>query len=96
MLAIFLIPTALCFAFGDVVGDRRQGRTLLWAMSLIFAVCVAVVMWAEVQGNPHLMAFGADSNINMEGKESRFWRAGHESLFRRHHSSILRGCRCNA
>ncbi|MGO0764608.1 potassium-transporting ATPase subunit KdpA, partial [Citrobacter freundii] len=52
MLAIFLIPTALCFAFGDVVGDRRQGRTLLWAMSLIFVVCVAVVMWAEVQGNP--------------------------------------------
>ncbi|MEB2417943.1 potassium-transporting ATPase subunit KdpA [Citrobacter sp. R-1.5.2] len=72
MWAIFLIPTALCFAFGDVVGDRRQGRTLLWAMSLIFVVCVVVVMWAEVQGNPHLMAFGADSNINMEGKESRF------------------------
>lgn len=72
MLAIFLIPTALCFAFGDVVGDRRQGRTLLWAMSLIFVVCVAVVMWTEVQGNPHLIAFGADSNINMEGKESRF------------------------
>ena len=72
MLAIFLIPTALCFAFGDVVGDRRQGRTLLWAMSLIFVVCVAVVMWAEVQGNPRLIAFGADSNINMEGKESRF------------------------
>ncbi|WP_413596401.1 potassium-transporting ATPase subunit KdpA [Citrobacter youngae] len=72
MLAIFLIPTALCFAFGDVVCDRRQGRTLLWAMSLIFVVCVTVVMWAELQGNPHLMAFGADSNINMEGKESRF------------------------
>ncbi|MDA8517661.1 potassium-transporting ATPase subunit KdpA [Citrobacter sp. Igbk 16] len=72
MLAIFLIPAALCFAFGDVVGDRRQGRTLLWAMSLIFVVCVAVVMWAEVQGNPHLMTLGADSNINMEGKESRF------------------------
>lgn len=72
MLAIFLIPTALCFAFGEVVGDRRQGRTLLWAMSLIFVICVAVVMWAEVQGNPHLMQLGADSNINMEGKESRF------------------------
>lgn len=72
MLAIFLIPTALCFAFGDAVGDRRQGRTLLWAMSLIFVVCVAVVMWAEVQGNPHLLSLGADSSINMEGKESRF------------------------
>lgn len=72
MLAIFLIPTALCFAFGDAVGDRRQGRTLLWAMSLIFVVCVAVVMWAEVQGNPQLLSLGADSSINMEGKESRF------------------------
>ena len=56
MLAIFLIPTALCFAFGVVTGDRRVG----------------VVMWAEVQGNPHLLALGADSSINMEGKESRF------------------------
>ncbi|WHP30065.1 potassium-transporting ATPase subunit KdpA [Trabulsiella odontotermitis] len=72
MLAIFLIPAALCFAFGDAVGDRGQGRTLLWAMSIIFVVAVAVVMWAETQGNPHLMALGADSNINMEGKESRF------------------------
>ncbi|QMI04544.1 potassium-transporting ATPase subunit KdpA [Citrobacter sp. RHB25-C09] len=72
MLAIFLIPAALCFAFGDAVGDRRQGRMLLWAMSLIFIVCVAVVMWAEVQGNPHLLPLGADSSLNMEGKESRF------------------------
>lgn len=72
MLAIFLIPAALCFAFGDAAGDRRQGRMLLWAMSLIFTVCVAVVMWAEVQGNPRLLQFGADSTLNMEGKESRF------------------------
>lgn len=72
MLAIFIIPAALCFAFGDVVGDHRQGRMLLGAMSLIFVVCVAVVMWAEVQGNPHLLAFGADSSLNMEGKETRF------------------------
>ncbi|MES0294799.1 potassium-transporting ATPase subunit KdpA [Citrobacter amalonaticus] len=72
MLAIFLIPAALCFAFGDAAGDRRQGRMLLWTMSLIFTVCVAVVMWAEVQGNPHLLQFGADSTLNMEGKESRF------------------------
>ena len=72
MLAIFLIPTALCFAFGEVTGDRRQGRMLLWAMSVIFVICVGVVMWAEVQGNPHLLALGADSSINMEGKESRF------------------------
>ncbi|PXW34837.1 K+-transporting ATPase ATPase A chain [Klebsiella oxytoca] len=72
MLAIFLIPAALCFAFGEVVGDRRQGRAILWAMTLIFIVCVAVVMWAETRGNPHLLSLGADSSLNMEGKESRF------------------------
>jgi K+-transporting ATPase ATPase A chain len=72
MWAIFLIPAALCFAFGDVVNDRRQGRAILWAMSLIFIVCVALVMWAEWQGNSHFLALGADSAINMEGKESRF------------------------
>lgn len=72
MLAIFLIPAALCFAFGDVVGDRRQGHAILWAMALIFIVCVAVVMWAETHGNPHLLQLGTDSSLNMEGKESRF------------------------
>ncbi len=41
-------------------------------MSLIFVVCVALVMWAEWSGNGHFMQLGANSNINMEGKESRF------------------------
>jgi len=72
MLAIFLIPCALCFAFGEAVGDRRQGNALVWAMSLIFVVCVAVVMYAELAGNPHFTALGADSPANMEGKETRF------------------------
>ena len=72
MVAIFLLPTALCFAFGRSVGDSRQGHALLWAMVLIFSIAAAVVMYAELQGNPHLMALGADSNGNMEGKESRF------------------------
>ncbi|MGK9172297.1 potassium-transporting ATPase subunit KdpA [Yokenella regensburgei] len=72
MLAIFLIPTALCFAFGDAVSDRRQGHAILWAMSVIFVICVAVVMWAEWQGNPHFLTAGADSAANMEGKETRF------------------------
>ena len=71
MLAIFLIPAALCFAFGDAVGDRRQGQMLLWAMSIIFVICAGVVMWAELQGNPHFLTLGGDSAINMEGKESR-------------------------
>lgn len=72
MLSIFLIPTALCFAFGEAVSDKRQGRAILWAMAVIFVICVVVVMWAETSGNTHFTLLGADSNINMEGKESRF------------------------
>ena len=68
---LFLIPAALCFAFGEVVSDRRQGRAIRWAMTVIFILCVAVVMWAENRGNPHLLTMGADSSLNMEGKESR-------------------------
>ncbi|PEI04474.1 potassium-transporting ATPase subunit KdpA [Pantoea agglomerans] len=72
MLSIFLIPAALCFAFGESVRDRRQGHMLLWAMTLMFVAAVAVVMWAELQGNPHFLPLGADSAVNMEGKETRF------------------------
>ncbi|MBF6635392.1 potassium-transporting ATPase subunit KdpA [Rouxiella silvae] len=72
MLLIFLIPCALCFSFGRVVGDNRQGHALLWTMSLIFVVSVVIVMAAELQGNPHFTALGATSNFNMEGKETRF------------------------
>ena len=72
MLAIFLIPTALCFAFGEAVGDRRQGHAILWVMAIIFVLCAGLVMWAELNGNPHLTALGADGTANMEGKESRF------------------------
>ena len=72
MLAILLIPSALCFTFGEVVSDRRQGHALLWSMSLMFIAAVAVVMWAELRGNPHFLTLGADSAINMEGKETRF------------------------
>ncbi|MDF2041036.1 MULTISPECIES: potassium-transporting ATPase subunit KdpA [unclassified Pantoea] len=72
MLSIFLIPAALCFAFGESVRDRRQGHMLLWAMTLMFVAAAAVVMWAELQGNPHFLQLGADSAVNMEGKETRF------------------------
>lgn len=72
MLAILLVPTALCFAFGKAVSDNHQGHALLWAMGLIFIVAAAVVMKMEISGNPHLLALGADSAANMEGKETRF------------------------
>lgn len=72
ILAIFLIPTALCFAFGRLSGTQRQGHTLLWAMTLIFIAVVSVITWAEWQGNPEFIFAGTDSSLNMEGKETRF------------------------
>ena len=79
MLAIFLIPAALCITFGHMVGDPRQGWTIFAAMSAIFLVFAAGAMTFEQQGNPVLAGLGADQNIstmqsggNMEGKETRF------------------------
>jgi K+-transporting ATPase ATPase A chain len=79
MLAIFWIPAALCFAFGRVVGDWRQGAAILAAMALMFVVAVVAVTAAEQAGNPTLSALGADpvasalqAGGNMEGKEARF------------------------
>ena len=79
MLAIFLIPAGLCFAFGRMVGDLRQGVAVLSAMSLIFVAATLVVMGAEQVAHPHLAALGVDQAAsafqaggNMEGKETRF------------------------
>ncbi|WP_432721404.1 potassium-transporting ATPase subunit KdpA [Jeongeupia wiesaeckerbachi] len=72
MLAIFLIPAALCFTFGRMVGDRRQGVAVLAAMTVLFVVAYGVLVWAELAGNPALQHAGAASAINMEGKETRF------------------------
>ncbi|MFZ2424122.1 MAG: potassium-transporting ATPase subunit KdpA, partial [Anaerolineae bacterium] len=79
LLAILLIPAALCYTFGKMVGDTRQGWAILAAMTLIFVVLVAVAVWAEQSGNPALAALGVDQvqsaanpGGNMEGKEVRF------------------------
>lgn len=79
MIAIFLIPAALCFAFGRVVGDMRQGWAVLAAMTVMFVVAVAALIPAEHAGNPLLGPLGVDqvssalqSGGNMEGKEVRF------------------------
>ena len=81
MLAIFLVPAALCFAFGRLVGDRRQGWTLLAAMTLLFLIMLAVFFAAESSANPLLTALGVDGHAgNLEGKELRFGLAG-SSLF---------------
>jgi potassium-transporting ATPase potassium-binding subunit len=73
MLAIFLIPAALCFAFGRMVGDMRQGWAIVAAMSVIFVAFALLALWSEAHGNPGFSALGVDiSGGNLEGKETRF------------------------
>lgn len=79
MLAIFLIPAGLCYAFGMMVGDRRQGWAIFGAMAIMFVVMAGVTIRSELIGNPLLTSAGADTSSsleqpggNMEGKETRF------------------------
>lgn len=79
LLAILLIPTALCYTFGRMVRDTRQGWALLAAMVIIFIPLLIFCYYSELQGNPHFTAMGIDqspsanhSGGNMEGKEVRF------------------------
>ena len=73
MVSIFLIPAALCLTFGRVVGDLRQGWTVLAAMTVLFVVFAMVAMHYEQQANPLLTTLGMDGTTgNMEGKEVRF------------------------
>ncbi len=82
MLSIFLIPGALCIAFGCIVGDERQGWTVLSAMALLFVSLATTAINFEQQGNPLLaqVATSDSSSVtttalsvgNMEGKETRF------------------------
>jgi K+-transporting ATPase ATPase A chain len=79
MLAILLIPAALCYTFGVMVGDRRQGWAVLAAMTIVFVALLAVCAGAEQAGNPLLANLGVDQTAsatqaggNMEGKETRF------------------------
>jgi len=79
MVSMFLIPAALCFVFGRMLGDSRQGWAVLGAMTVIFVVMAGVALWAEQRGNPLIGALGVDqaqsalqSGGNMEGKETRF------------------------
>lgn len=73
MLSIFAIGAGLTNLFGRMAGDERQGWAILAAMGLLFLIGVAVVYWAEAQGNPAFAALGLDSAAgNMEGKETRF------------------------
>jgi len=71
MWALLAIPFALTFAFGRLVGDRRQGWAIFAAMLALWVGAAALATWAEVDGNPQVHALGA-AGANMEGKEVRF------------------------
>jgi len=78
MLAILLISAALCYTFGAMVGDTRQGWALLAAMTIVFAALAVADYALEAQGNPILTKLGVDQVAsttnpggNMEGKEVR-------------------------
>ncbi|MXS76930.1 potassium-transporting ATPase subunit KdpA [Nitrosomonas sp. JL21] len=73
MISIFLIPAALCFAFGQMVGDQRQGWTILATMTVLFITLATVALWSESNSNPLITQLGADGSMgNLEGKEIRF------------------------
>jgi potassium-transporting ATPase potassium-binding subunit len=78
-LAILLIPAALCYTFGRMVGDTRQGWAILIAMLVIFVPLTIGGYAAEQAGNPRLESLSIDAGAseahsggNMEGKEVRF------------------------
>src|SRR6266540_2132352 len=78
LLAILLIPAALCYTFGVMVRDARQGWVVLAAMTVIFVGMLAACVIAEQngavfakQGVDHV-ASALQSGGNMEGKEVRF------------------------
>ena len=79
MLAIFLIPGALTYTFGRMVGDTRQGWAVLGAMVILFVCMLSIAEYNEQLGNPRFTKLGVDQTAstlqpggNMEGKEARF------------------------
>ena len=98
MVSIFLIPAALCFAFGRMVDDQRQGWAVFVAMGVLFVVSALIALEVEQHGNPLLTPLGVDQAAsatqaggNMEGKEVRFGIAD-SALF----ATITTGASCGA
>ncbi len=78
MLAILLIPAALCITFGRMLKDSKQGWALLAAMMVILIPLLGVCLFNEQAGNISFWQMNIDqtasslqSGGNMEGKEVR-------------------------
>ncbi len=79
MIVIMLIPCALTYTFGRMVGDTRQGWAVLGAMAILFVGMTSLALYQEQQGNPLVAQLGVDDSAsetqpggNMEGKEARY------------------------
>ncbi len=79
LLLILVIPAALTYTYGRMVGNQRQGWAIFAAMFVLFVAGVVVVYMAEQHGTPaqhaaglHTHAFGGSTGGNLEGKEQRF------------------------
>jgi potassium-transporting ATPase potassium-binding subunit len=79
MIAMILVPAALCYTFGRMIGSVRKGMALLIAMTIIFLPLLGLAIWSEQGGNPAFAPLGIDQKSstlqpggNMEGKEVRF------------------------
>ena len=81
VLAILLIPAALCYTFGRMVGDTRQGWALLAAMTIVLVVLLAVCVSAEQSGNPILAKAGVDQTVSATA--ARRQHGGQGSALRR-------------
>ncbi len=98
MLALLLIPAALTYTFGHMVGDTRQGWAVFAAMAILSVSLLAIAVHNEQVGNPHIARLGVDQAAsilqpggNMEGKEARFG-IGASALF----ATITTGTSCGA
>lgn len=79
MMSILIISAGLCYTFGMMVGDTRQGWALLAVMFIILVPLTVFTAWQEQTGVPAYNAMGVDQTAsdtqhggNMEGKETRF------------------------
>jgi potassium-transporting ATPase potassium-binding subunit len=78
MLAILLIPAALTYTYGRMVGSQRQGWAIFAAMLILWVALIAVIFPAEQHGTVaqhaaglHTHAFDGSTGGNLEGKEQR-------------------------
>lgn len=70
VFSILLIPAALTYTYGKIVGSVRQGWVIFGAMLAVLLVVLGIALWSETSYNPVLQA-----SSPMEGKEQRFGTA---------------------